>query len=651
VGGRLISGWPTDSNGRGCPNETQTRRKAAHNATSSNADGKDINYRNGSVNATDTNRKGGNKMNPVFTQSYTAAAPIPPYRIVALETTPDFVRWVRLASGINDTLIGLSGALGAPTGQTVDVIRLGVGIVECGGAIEAGGLVASGADGLAIASIAGLGKSIGIADESGVAGDLIPIFILPQPAASSGGGGVDGDALLAALAGLVSAHNAAGTAHQDIRDSINTIMTQTGEALTNVGTGLVAVSAAVEALTGRVGALEALPPGSGSQGPEGPMGPQGPKGDTGETGPQGPKGDTGETGPQGPKGDTGDTGPQGPKGDTGETGPQGPKGDTGETGPQGPKGDTGETGPQGPKGDTGETGPQGPKGDTGETGPQGPAGADGQDGTGVSILGSFDNESELPANANVGDAYLVGGDLYVWSANESDWVNVGTIRGPQGPAGPAGADGKDGADGQNGVDGKDGIDGQDGAQGPKGETGDTGPQGPKGDTGETGPQGQKGDTGETGPQGPKGETGETGPQGPKGETGETGPQGPKGETGETGATGPVGGTSNETFSTTEVNTGKTWIDGKPIYRRVFTGTFTTAANANGDIILLNGVSSIVGFSGTWGKGNSYYKTIGSSWSNEYSQIYLVSNNIHLGTISDAARTNAPYQVWVEYTKV
>ena len=69
-------------------------------------------------------------------------------------------------------------------------------------------------------------------------------------------------------------------------------------------------------------------------------------------------------------------------------------------------------------------------------GPQGPEGPQGPAGTGVTILGSFDSPSELPPTGSNGDAYLVQGDLYVWSGTE--WDNVGTIQGPEGPPGDDG---------------------------------------------------------------------------------------------------------------------------------------------------------------------------------------------------------------------
>ena len=79
-------------------------------------------------------------------------------------------------------------------------------------------------------------------------------------------------------------------------------------------------------------------------------------------------------------------------------------------------------------------------GNEGEQGPKGEDGTDGADGTGITILGSFDTEDELPASGSLGDSYLVGGYLFVWT--DTGWDNVGLIQGPQGVPGEAGADGQ-----------------------------------------------------------------------------------------------------------------------------------------------------------------------------------------------------------------
>ena len=55
---------------------------------------------------------------------------------------------------------------------------------------------------------------------------------------------------------------------------------------------------------------------------------------------------------------------------------------------------------------------------------------DGADGTSINIKGSVSSVEELPESANIGDAYVVNGDLYVWDG--LTWNNVGGIKGPAG---------------------------------------------------------------------------------------------------------------------------------------------------------------------------------------------------------------------------
>lgn len=70
--------------------------------------------------------------------------------------------------------------------------------------------------------------------------------------------------------------------------------------------------------------------------------------------------------------------------------------------------------------------------------PQGPPG------TGISILGSYNSYDELLKEhpvGNIGDSYLIGEDLYVWSDNKKDWQDAGKVKGPRGPIGPTGPSG------------------------------------------------------------------------------------------------------------------------------------------------------------------------------------------------------------------
>ena len=130
------------------------------------------------------------------------------------------------------------------------------------------------------------------------------------------------------------------------------------------------------------------------------------------------------------------------------------RGSAGATGTTGAKGDKGDTGAKGDKGDTGATGNTGA---TGATGPQGPKGDKGENGTSVKILGTKPSVSDLPAKGEIGDAWLVNGNLYVWADNS--WENVGNIQGPKGDKGDTGATGAAGKTGATGATGKTGATG------------------------------------------------------------------------------------------------------------------------------------------------------------------------------------------------
>lgn len=122
----------------------------------------------------------------------------------------------------------------------------------------------------------------------------------------------------------------------------------------------------------------------------------------------------------------------------------------------------GPVGPVGPPGPMGAQGPAGIQGLIGPQGPEGPKGEAGADGTGINIEDSYDTYEELikaHPTGNIGDAYLVQGNLYIWSQAIEEWKNVGNIRGPEGLEGPQGV------------------------AGPQGPGGAIGPQGSKGDVG------------------------------------------------------------------------------------------------------------------------------------------------------------------------
>lgn len=175
--------------------------------------------------------------------------------------------------------------------------------------------------------------------------------------------------------------------------------------------------------------------------------------------------------------------------------------------------------------------------------------------------------------------------------------NSGELTGPAGPAGKdgaPGANGKDGAPGYTPVknvdyfDGAPGADGKDGAPGKDGVDGKDGEPGAPGAPGADGKDGEKGDPGADGANGKDGngiasivQTGGTGAPGTvdthtitmtNGETYDINIY-----NGKDGADGTGGsGGSSDVYSTEETVVG-TWIDGKPIYRKVYVTTSASTA--------------------------------------------------------------------------
>ena len=204
----------------------------------------------------------------------------------------------------------------------------------------------------------------------------------------------------------------------------------------------------------------------------------------------------------------------------------------------------GPQGPAGAQGATGVDGVQGPNGPQGPAGPQGVAGPAGADGTSVEFQGSVTSASELPTSGvTIGAGYISQDNGHLWVWDGANWVDAGSIQGPQGAAGPQGLQGPQGAQGEQGPAGAvgaqgpagpQGIAGADGAQGPAGPTGVDGVQGPQGMQGPQGPAGAAGPQGSQGVAGAQGVAGEAGPQGaigPQGAAGSQGPQGPQGPAG------------------------------------------------------------------------------------------------------------------------
>ena len=103
---------------------------------------------------------------------------------------------------------------------------------------------------------------------------------------------------------------------------------------------------------------------------------------------------------------------------------------------------------------------KGPKGDAG------PAGPKGEDGTSITVKGAVSDKSQLPADAAIGDTYVTSNDGHMWvktsASGDSQWTDLGAMKGPKGDKGDPGLTGERGPEGPQGPAGP-GITAGDGA--------------------------------------------------------------------------------------------------------------------------------------------------------------------------------------------
>lgn len=113
-------------------------------------------------------------------KSYSAEGAISPCRIVKFGAAN---YGVLQATAGADSVIGVTDAvLTIAQGESVDIIHSGIAEVELGGGVTRGDLLMSDANGKGIAAAAAAGanvRTIGPALVSGVAGDKIPVLIIP----------------------------------------------------------------------------------------------------------------------------------------------------------------------------------------------------------------------------------------------------------------------------------------------------------------------------------------------------------------------------------------------------------------------------------------------------------------------------------------
>lgn len=95
-------------------------------------------------------------------------------------------------------------------------------------------------------------------------------------------------------------------------------------------------------------------------------------------------------------------------------------------------------------------GMRGPQGRMGYRGPEGPKGPKGDPMAAIKVMGEADTQADLPANANPGDGYFIGRNL--WVETGQGWFDAGQVVGPQGKQGEQGEIGPEGDQGLSAFD-------------------------------------------------------------------------------------------------------------------------------------------------------------------------------------------------------
>lgn len=104
------------------------------------------------------------------------------------------------------------------------------------------------------------------------------------------------------------------------------------------------------------------------------------------------------------------------------------------------------------------------------------------------------------------------------------------------------------------------------------------------------------------------------------------------------------------YSTSETRTGKTWIDGKPIYRKVFVGSSEKGTQDNVDVSALS-IDTCVKLEGTC-QGANYTIPI-NTYRNDVTVLSLIRND---GSVlvffadGELIGSTVPWKIILEYTK-
>lgn len=118
-------------------------------------------------------------------------------------------------------------------------------------------------------------------------------------------------------------------------------------------------------------------------------------------------------------------------------------------------------------------------------------------------------------------------------------------------------------------------------------------------------------------------------------------------------------TSDDTYSTTEIDTGKKWIDNKTIYRKVYTGTWSASGAQSITVETDASVANIIATGGWFDDGYAKIPFGQAHWTNAKSgtvatngasYALITGSGLNIRLLSVDTVSNKPYEIWVEYTK-
>jgi len=115
----------------------------------------------------------------VAVRSFVAEAAISANRVVTFGATDDNVL---TAVAVTSTLIGIVEGVSPVLGERVDVVMTGIADLQIGAGVTRGAYITADAQGRGVAAAPAAGVNnnvIGVALQSGVSGDIIPVLISP----------------------------------------------------------------------------------------------------------------------------------------------------------------------------------------------------------------------------------------------------------------------------------------------------------------------------------------------------------------------------------------------------------------------------------------------------------------------------------------